>query len=126
MKLASLLVCLLCVACDKPAPISKTKPVVNEVEDKSSFTPQVRLFISRCLDDKNFEFVNAQEWLLKQDISQPDKDQMWEIISGLVWNTDKARARTLAKNIQNKKQREEVLLWYDSTEKNILHPVKDN
>jgi len=74
-------------------------------------------FVRRCLDDEEKKFVHAEAWLRQQQVPQPEHDQMWEILSGLVWNIDRVRARQLALEIENPRKQQSILQHYDELEK---------
>lgn len=96
----------------------KAPPQHQKVEHlEQKYSPEVKRFIVRCLDDEKQKFENAQAWLKLQKVEQPDRDQMWEILSGLVWNIDKPRARTLALEIKNIQKQKAVIRQYDMLEK---------
>jgi hypothetical protein len=91
---------------------------------EQEYTPQVKRFIARCLDDEEHKYSNAEAWLKRQKIAQPEKDQMWEIVSGLVWNIDRERARKIALEIKNVEKQKAVLRHYDLLEQVSQPPVK--
>ena len=128
MKLLILLLTLTCAGANQPVAIAsapKAPPDPKKVERlEQKYTPQVKLFIARCLDDEKNKFKNAEAWLKQSDVAQPDKDQMWEIISGLVWNSDRERARKIALEIKNQQKQKAVLGHYDALEQLPPPPVK--
>ena len=112
-----ILIFTLLVAGFHPIAASEKAPLAPKPERvEQDFSPQVKLFIARCLDDEKQEYKNVQAWLKLQKIAQPDRDRMWEILSGLVWNLDQQRARFLALDIKNRDKREQVLGHYESME----------
>lgn len=126
MKL--LILTLTCAGASQPISIASTPetPPNPQKEERleQNFTPEVRRFIGRCMDDKEHKYVNAHAWLKRADIVQPDKDQMTEVLSGLVWNIDKERARKIALEIVNEKRRKAVIRYYDELEQLPQPPVK--
>ena len=124
MKLLILLLTLTCAGASQTVP-SVPPDTKKEERLEQNFTPEVRLFVARCMDDKEHKYTNAHAWLKKSDVAQPDKDQMTEVLSGLVWNIDKERARKIALEIVNKKRQKAVLQYYDKLEQLPQPPVKE-
>ena len=124
MKLLTLLLTLTCAGASQPVP---NVPPNTKKEERleQNFTPEVQLFITRCMDDKEHKYANAHAWLKKSGVVQPDKDQMTEVLSGLVWNIDKERARKIALEIVNKKRQKALLQYYDKLEQLPPPPVKE-
>jgi hypothetical protein len=118
IKLLMVLLALTCIgAANQPVSIASAKkapPDPKKVEQKQEYSPQVKLFVARCLEDEEHKFSNAEAWLKLQKVAQPDKDQMTEILSGLVWNTDRERARKIALEIKNLDKQKAVLSHYDA------------
>ena len=95
---------------------TKVPPVERQVKQpEDEYSPRVIEFVHRLLRDPDPKYGNAEAWLLKQkDIPQPDMDQMWEVLSGMVFNdkNDRVRARQLALKIENPEKRKSILQHY--------------
>lgn len=84
--------------------------------EKQELTPEVLRFWKLCDKDA----CAAETWLSGQikdkKLKQESSDQMLEILSGIVWEKDRAKAREIAKRIQDEKRRAGVLRQYEALE----------
>lgn len=105
----------ICSSLTIAAGIEPPKPDKREKLEQK-FTPAVVAFVERCMDDHRNRYTKAEAWLRAGRDDDPDHDQMWEILSGLVWAFDRPRARILALEINNLEKRKAVLRHYEGIE----------
>lgn len=106
------------------APVAK--PEKAKAAPVEELSPDVKAFIKLCLEDEEKQYRGAEKWLMEQKTIMPKtRDQMMEILSGLVWKIDKQRAHTLALQIKNPKLQKSVLAQYEVLESLPPTPVKE-
>lgn len=77
-------------------------------KNKMEAPPEVLQFVVECLEDREEKFMNVEKALLATDKKSPFRDQKLEVLSGLVWEIDRPRARALLKHIQSKKLKDRI------------------
>jgi len=85
-------------------------------------------FLNACGNDADNKYKSAEAWLLRgeplaemQDVnlnklSRQVRDKLLDVLSGLVWNKDRVRAREIAGKIKDPVFQEEVLNLFDVME----------
>lgn len=87
----------------------------GQQECPEDMSPAVHKFITeRVLVDDSKLYIETRKWLdAQKTLRVNDRDQMWEIVSGLIWEKDKALARKLLDKIKNEKMRKKIMEQYD-------------
>lgn len=120
--ITKILTLILTIACVGAQPVSvasapKAPPDHKKMKGKGEeLFPAVKQFIVLCLNDEKNKYVKVHDLLKTMEVDQPDKDQMTEILSGLVWKIDRDRGRKIAREIKDPKKQRLTLLHYDLLE----------